>query len=200
MKKATIQGVFGPVSIIESRKTANPYADGVVTVSTLKGTHEVWLTPSGYAVHYGMRPNLDDRLTPSPKSIDEATRLSVADLRTIAVRLANAILAHNLPGTDTGKTLTNLYPLEDNIRKELYFFRWDNLSKMVDEDEMYPFIQLALRPDGSLYSFSTTIGLTADADAPSTNPVAFVADAPAGYRCPVCLREDDECVCPDLLA
>jgi hypothetical protein len=89
---------------------------------------------------------------PSPLEDRTAEPLSVHELRDIAVGIAER------QRSGFASRMRTLHPLEDNLRKRTYFFRWDDLAVACEEDAVPPFLQVALRPDGSLVSFTDTLG------------------------------------------
>ena len=132
------------------RTEPNPYVDGpeVVEIYTVGTTIlEAWVDERGKVIHMGPKRSND---TP-PLPITAETRLPVAELRAIAV---NAIV-------DVMPTFRemrpSLHPLEDNRKRELYFFRWDDFSKPLNETEMPPFVQVAVHADGRIASYTNTL-------------------------------------------
>jgi hypothetical protein len=133
----------------------NPYASDGRTMETYEDDqgYEYWIAPS------------DDRLiqaAPSagqfaaPYQVGPADRLAVAELRGLALTL----IGQNVPSFET--TRPCLHPLEDNRDRQVYFFRFDDFRQPVPESELPPFVQVSLRADGRLVSYTNT--LPADMD------------------------------------
>ncbi|MFC1639055.1 hypothetical protein ACFL26_02165 [Patescibacteria group bacterium] len=78
-------------------------------------------------------------------------RLPVADLRQAAL----GIVERQIPGFE--RLLSSLHPLEANDRREVYYFRWEDLSEPLSESELPPFVQVGLLPNGSISSFTDTL-------------------------------------------
>jgi hypothetical protein len=118
----------------------NPYKDGldIITVR-ISGLQEAWLdSKTGRIVQFG------------PAAVSAPSeRKTVAELRAIARAIAAATVGD----------LTRLHPMEDNRRKETFYFRWDDFTSAVSEDELPPFFQVALNADGSLVGLTDTVNL-----------------------------------------
>lgn len=78
-------------------------------------------------------------------------RLPIFELRARAI----AIASEQLPGF--ARRRSSLHPLEDHKNKAVYFFRWDDFSQPAKESEMPPFIQVGIRADGEVVSFTNTL-------------------------------------------
>lgn len=128
----------------------NPYASDGRTMETYEDDqgYEYWIAPS------------DDRLiqaAPSasqfaaPHQVGPADRLAVAELR----ELAYALIGQNLPSFKAIRPC--LHPLEDNRGRQVYFFRFDDFRQPVPESELPPFVQVSLRADGRLVSYTNTL-------------------------------------------
>jgi hypothetical protein len=78
-------------------------------------------------------------------------RLPVSELRQLAYRL----IAREVPDFDDRRS--QLHPLEDNRQRRIYFFRFDDFGEPVPESELPPFVQVGLRADGQLVSFTNTL-------------------------------------------
>ena len=133
------------------RNAADPYTDDGRALTIYADAHgtEYWYDPERDAiVHAGPGPGGD----PTPPATRPADRLPVAELRAIAETYATRMLA-DFPGRKA-----SLHPLEDNLRRDLYFFRWDDLSRPCAESEMPPFLQVAVRANGAFHSCTCTLG------------------------------------------
>jgi hypothetical protein len=128
----------------------NPYFDDGSLIEVYADDHgyEYWIDPaSDLVVQVG--PGAGERAAShSPRQAD---RLPVAELRARAV----AALEANVPGFAGRKS--SLHPLEDNRRREIYFFRWDDFSGPVKDGELPPFVQVGIWADGVLASFTNTL-------------------------------------------
>ena len=133
----------------------NPYASDGRTMETYEDDqgYEYWVAPS------------DDRLIQAAPAagqftaahpVGPADRLAVAELR----RLAYALIGENVPTFESVRPC--LHPLEDNRDRQIYFFRFDDFRQPVPESELPPFVQVSLRADGRLLSYTNT--LPADLD------------------------------------
>lgn len=140
----------------------NPYASDARTM-------EIYEDEDGY--EYWIDPR-DDRLVQtapaarqpaSPHQTRPEDRLPVAELRSLALQL----IEKSVPGF--GSRLSCYHPLEDNRNREIYFFRFDDFSAPIPESELPPFIQVGLRADGRLVSFTDTLILP-DAEDDSNCP------------------------------
>lgn len=128
----------------------NPYLNGVRTM-------EIYEDDNGY--EYWVDPR-DDRLIqaapaasqpPASYQVGPEVRLPIAELR----RMAIETIAANLPGFR--ERISTYHPLEDNRNREVYFFRFDDPGQAVPESELPPFVQIGLRADGQLVSFTDTM-------------------------------------------
>jgi hypothetical protein len=128
----------------------NPYAGDCRTM-------EIYEDQNGY--EYWLDPG-DDRLiqaAPSarqpaaPHKTRPENRIPVAELR----QLALSLIERNVPGFR--ETISRYHPLEDNRDREIYFFRFDDFNTPVPESELPPFVQVGLRADGRLVSFTDTL-------------------------------------------
>ena len=81
----------------------------------------------------------------------QAGRLTVHELRDRAL----AVVTGQIP--DFPSRRSGLHPLEDNDRKRIYYFRWDDLTSPVAETRMPPFVQVGLWADGDLASYTETL-------------------------------------------
>lgn len=128
----------------------NPYVDDGSRIDIYvddKG-HEYWVDPA------------DGRLVQVGPSADRHQKafahrpsggLTVHDLR----RRALALITGQRP--EFPSLQSSLHPLEDNHRKRIYYFRWDDLCAPSRESEMPPFIQVGLWFDGELASYTDTL-------------------------------------------
>lgn len=129
----------------------DPYGDADARMETYADDRgrEYWLDPrSDRVIQMGPAPGGD----PSPLADRPTDPLAVHELRELAIGVADR---HHDGFT---MRLRTLHPLEDNLRRRLYFFRWDDLAAPCEEDAVPPFLQVALHPDGSLASFTDTLG------------------------------------------
>jgi hypothetical protein len=128
----------------------NPYCDGdsMIDIYADDHGHEYWIDAAdGRLVQMGPHADPDKKTSKTGPE----TRHSVASLRTDALALAEKAV----PGFTARRQ--HLHPLEDNKNREIYFFRWDDFSTPTKESEMPPFLQVALRADGRLASFTNTL-------------------------------------------
>lgn len=65
------------------------------------------------------------------------------------------VVSAQLP--DFAARRSSLHPLEDHKDRELYFFRWDDFSQPAKESELPPFVQVGIRADGTVVSFTNTL-------------------------------------------
>ncbi|MFA6603712.1 MAG: hypothetical protein WCT10_02620 [Patescibacteria group bacterium] len=130
--------------------SSNPYRDDASLIETYVDDegNEYWVDRATDAlVQMGPAAGAD---TPAYAARPE-DRLPVAALRTLALQYAEAAR----PGF--AERLSTLHPLEDNRERRIYFFRWDDFSAPVGESELPPFLQVAIRADGRLASFTDTL-------------------------------------------
>lgn len=80
------------------------------------------------------------------------TRLPVAELR----RIATALIETQRPSFEDRRP--SLHPFEGNRDRELYIFRWENLSRPLADSCAPPFVQVGLYADGILASYADTLG------------------------------------------
>ncbi len=132
-------------------RSPNPYADDrkeEIDIITDECGHEYWLdAKTERVVQVGPHAGRHGQSLKVAKS----ARLPISRLRELALALAGKAF------TDFAKRRETLHPLEDNRRGEIYFFRWDDFTKPVPENEMPPFLQVALYADGRLASFTDTL-------------------------------------------
>jgi hypothetical protein len=131
------------------RKAANPYTDhGTLTIYVDDHDTEHWYDPDrDEIVHAGPGPGGN----PLPPATRPGDRLPVAELRA----RAEALLRRELP--DFAERKKRLHPLEDNLNRQLYFFRWDDLSEPLADGELAPFVQVAVRADGAFHGYTRTL-------------------------------------------
>jgi hypothetical protein len=111
---------------------------------------EYWLDEeSGKLLQAGLSEDRDKAAQPARP---RASR-PVIELRELAVDIA----ARMNPGFK--ERLSHYHPLEANDRRAVYFFRWEDLSEPLSESELPPFVQVALRPDGSMAGYTDTMSL-----------------------------------------
>jgi len=130
--------------------SSNPYRDDESLIETYVDDegNEYWIDPAGDSlVQMGPGAGADQ----TPHKIGSEARLPVAELRRRALELAEAAW----PGFNS--KLSSLHPLEDNKDRQIYFFRWDDFSAPLKDSELPPFLQVALRADGRLVSFTDTL-------------------------------------------
>lgn len=142
----------------------NPYLNGIRTM-------EIYEDENGY--EYWVDPRNDRLIQAAPAAGQPASayqvrpedRLPVAELRRIAIDTIKS----NFP--EFPDHVSAYHPLEDNRNREVYFFRFDDPCRPVPESELPPFVQVGLRADGKLVSFTDTmvrpVG-NADRDRPET--------------------------------
>lgn len=136
---------------VEYRSTGpNPYADDDGRrIETYVDDHdfEYWIDPANdVLVQAGPGPDWH----PTAPAVGQE-RLSVAELRA----KAEALIAAEMP--DFPERKASFHPLEDNKARQTYFFRWDDFSTPVKESGLPPFVQVALRADGTLASYTNTL-------------------------------------------
>jgi len=128
----------------------NPYLNGTVDMAIfIDGSgYEYWTYPeTGKLIQAAPAAHVP----PRSYAVAPEARLSVAELRLMAIETVSG----QVPGFVSRRP--NLHPLEDNRNREVYFFRWDDSSVHVPESELPPFVQIGLRADGALVSFTNTI-------------------------------------------
>ncbi len=110
----------------------------------------------------------------------QEARLPVSELREQAIAAAGRMIP------DFADRLSSLHPLEANDRRNVYFFRWEDLSEPLSETELPPFVQVGLYPDGSLAGYTDTLSMSlpvvpdGNADACRYPPQSWTkADRPA---------------------
>jgi len=129
---------------------ADPYKDDGSTIEIYVDdeSYEYWFDPAhGVLVQMGPRAGSDTQA----HKIGPEGRLPVADLRAQAVALIEAAV----PGFAARRN--SLHPLEDNKDRQIYFFRWDDFSAPLKDSQLPPFVQVGLRADGRLASFTNTL-------------------------------------------
>lgn len=128
----------------------NPYKDDGRTIEIYVDArgNEYWVDPADDAlvqVGPGAGMHQDAR-----KTRPEA-RLTVPELRS----RATALIETQIDGFTARRS--SLHPLEDHKDKELYFFRWDDFSQPAKESELPPFVQVGIRADGTVVSYTNTL-------------------------------------------
>lgn len=128
----------------------NPYKDGGHAIETYVDDHgnEYWIDPADDTlVQVGPGAGMHS----AARKTRAETRLAVPELRTIAV----GVVTEQVP--DFTSRRSTLHPLEDHKDRELYFFRWDDFSQPAKESELPPFVQVGIRADGTVVSFTNTL-------------------------------------------
>lgn len=128
----------------------NPYsdADDLIERYADHDGNEYWVdAQNDILIHMGPRADSD----PKAYATGSDERLPVAVLRERAV----AIAVTTAPGFAARKH--SLHPLEDNRRRELYFFRWDDFSTPLRESQPAPYLQVGLYADGRIASYTNTL-------------------------------------------
>lgn len=129
----------------------NPYAEEAqLTVDIYADSNgtEYWIDRANdRLIHAGPRTGSDQVAS----ATGSGERRSVAELR--AVAMSHVVRA--VP--DFMARRSSLHPLEDNVRRDLYFFRWDDFSRPLGESDMPPFVQVAVHADGRFSSFTDTL-------------------------------------------
>jgi len=128
----------------------NPYRDDGRTIEIYVDAHgnEYWVDPADDAlVQVGPGAGMHSA---ARKTRPEA-RLAVPELRARATAVVETQLA------DFAARRSSLHPLEDHKDRELYFFRWDDFSQPAKESELPPFVQVGIRADGTVVSFTNTL-------------------------------------------
>lgn len=129
----------------------NPYKSNendTIDIFNINESHEAWTdSRDGHLFQYG--PN--SRVAYSPNGFEEKDRLPVSELRQKALK----IVASQIEDFESRRS--SFHPLEDNRQKQTYFFRWDDFSQPAKEDELPPFVQVGLRADGRLASFTNSL-------------------------------------------
>lgn len=136
--------LFGDISAEYVGTERNPYDEGGESVVLYNyGRYELRTNESGVLFQVGLRqdetPNYSD------------VKLLVTELRTKAIE----IIGTQIEGFN--KILSSLHTLEANDRREVYYFRWEDLSEPLSEDRLPPFVQIGLFPDGSISSYTNTL-------------------------------------------
>ena len=128
----------------------NPYRDDESLLDTYADDagNEYWFcSATGTLIQMAPRESPDPQAyAPGPAGI-----LPVKELRERAVTLAGALVPHFL------ERRSSLHPLEDNRRRRIYYFRWDDFNAPLRESELPPFLQVALTAAGQLIGFTNTL-------------------------------------------
>lgn len=130
----------------------NPYsADGGKMDIYEDDRHELWIRPGKVA--------LADLIQLAPSASKPMTAIHVPmELRLLQGQLREkALQTAELLAPGFRERMTGLRPLEANDRREVYYFRWEDLSEPLSETELPPFVQVGLFPDGSVSSFTNTL-------------------------------------------
>lgn len=130
-----------PNPYLEDERILDTYADDA--------GNEYWFdAQTGTLVQMGPRA---DSHPPTHAARPATAPLPVKELREKAVALAAALAPR------FAERRSSLHPLEDNRRRQTYFFRWDDFSAPLRESELPPFVQVALLADGRLAGFTNTL-------------------------------------------
>lgn len=128
----------------------NPYRDDDSLLDTYADDagNEYWFcSATGALIQVAPRESPDPKAyAPGPAGV-----LPVKELRDRAVTAAAALSPNFL------ERRSSLHPLEDNRRRRIYFFRWDDFSAPLRDSELPPFLQVAMSCDGGLVSFTNTL-------------------------------------------
>lgn len=148
-KKTLTLPVFGEVVASFECESHNPYNDEPASVytfehPTIKGwTMETFVDKKGKAFYAGASVRNGNTTPPV-----NAERLPVAVLRD----MASKVISEAFPSFP--QRVRSFHPLEDHLKRNLYFFRWDDFSTKVGSDEMPPFVQASITADGKVASFT----------------------------------------------
>ncbi len=139
--------------VLEYRCTApNPYKDDdskLVEIYNDDRGNEYWIDPSDNTLtQAGPSARLSAEQREKTRTED---RLTVSELRNKAVSVISAQIK------DFTRNRSSYSGLEDNSRKECYFFRWDDFSQPAKESELPPFVQVGLYANGELASYTNTL-------------------------------------------
>jgi hypothetical protein len=132
--------------MLTSRIAPNPYRDNENVCIITDGERETWIDGGSKVLHFG--PSPESKIKPDVKMEDRKT---VSDLRALAIEQIEALIPYFAVIKRT------LHPLEDNLQKNLFFYRFDDYSRPMGDDEMPPFVQISLRADGEVVSFTNTL-------------------------------------------
>lgn len=128
----------------------NPCRSGALIEIYADDRREYWVDPeTDLVIQMDPYAGRDTEAYP-PRPED---RRPVAELRTKAILLAE----RHVPGFREDRAA--LHPLEAHKDRLLYFFRWDDFSHPVAESDMPPFVQVGLRADGALVSYTNSISV-----------------------------------------
>jgi hypothetical protein len=83
--------------------------------------------------------------------VDEKSRVKVSALRAKAKSIVTSIFPAFM------EMESKLAPLEDNRNKTVYFFRWDDMNTKIPDSELPPFLQVGIRANGDLVSYTNTL-------------------------------------------
>ncbi|HCC22506.1 hypothetical protein A2480_00760 [Candidatus Uhrbacteria bacterium RIFOXYC2_FULL_47_19] len=134
-----------------SETTVFPNQDLTIDAYADDQGNEFWVdSENGTVLQMGPESG---RYSPSHATEEENT-LTVHELRELAI----GIIERQMP--TFGLLLPVFHPLEANDRRNVYFFRWEDLSEPLSETELPPFIQVGLYADGRLASFADTLSGT----------------------------------------
>lgn len=134
------------------RTSPNPYRDDdshLVEIYQDENGFEYWVNTADDSL---VQAGPSARLRPEPRQTKPEDRLPVSLLREKAVAMVTRVIK------DFPERRSSFHPLEDNRKRETYFFRWDDFSFPAPESELPPFVQVGLHADGTLASFVNTMG------------------------------------------
>lgn len=122
----------------------NPYESSKHLVKYNVGeTHEArCCTDTNHVMHITTTENAENII---------GQRKEVSELKQIALKTVEEAI----PGFE--RILSTMHPLEANDRREIYYFRWEDLSEPLSKNILPPFVQIGLFPDGSISSFTDTL-------------------------------------------
>jgi hypothetical protein len=130
-----------PNPYLEEERILDTYADDA--------GNEYWFdAKTGTLVQMGPRA---DSHPPAHAARPATAPLPVKELREKAVAIAAAM------NKKFAARRSSLHPLEDNRRRQTYYFRWDDFNAPLKESELPPFIQVALAAEGRLVGFTDTL-------------------------------------------
>ena len=111
--------------------------------------HEYWYDPKSALLVQSTPP--PDQYQATQKTRRKRDRFKVAPLREAAHKSLEAHVPNFMQRRGA------LHPFEENTNGDIFYFRWDDYSNPLTESEEAPYIQISLKRNGKIHSFTNAL-------------------------------------------